>query len=127
MLLRLNQSSRCTPFFCVIHSCSPCCSPVFVLHAFGFHSINPRVGSLFDVDIFKPDPRLYLHAAAQLGAKPEQCVVIEDSLPGVKAGVAAGMTTIFYNLHNETSPSAKVIEIQHISEINTILAGLESA
>ncbi|PKM20729.1 MAG: haloacid dehalogenase [Gammaproteobacteria bacterium HGW-Gammaproteobacteria-15] len=85
---------------------------------------NGHIYSAYDIDIFKPDPNLYLHAAAQLGARPEQCVVIEDSLPGVKAGVAAGMTTIFYNLHNETSPSNKVIEIQHISEIKTILAGL---
>ena len=85
---------------------------------------NGHIYSAYDIDIFKPDPGLYLHAAAQLGAKPEQCVVIEDSLPGVHAGVAAGMTTIFYNLHNETSPSDKVIEIQHISEIKTILAGL---
>lgn len=88
---------------------------------------NGHIYSAYDIDIFKPDPRLYLHAAAQLGARPEHCVVIEDSLPGVKAGVAAGITTIFYNLHNETSPSDKVIEIKHISEIKAILAGLESA
>ncbi|MCS4307654.1 HAD superfamily hydrolase (TIGR01509 family) [Rheinheimera pacifica] len=85
---------------------------------------NGHIYSAYDIDIFKPDPRLYLHAAAQLGSRPEQCVVIEDSLPGVKAGVAAGMTTIFYNLHNETSPSTDVIEIKHISEIKAILAGV---
>lgn len=85
---------------------------------------NDHIYSAYDIDIFKPDPGLYLHAAAQLGARPEQCVVIEDSLPGVKAGVAAGMTTLFYNLHHETSSSDKVIEIEHISEIKTILAGL---
>ena len=85
---------------------------------------NNHIYSAYDIDIFKPDPRLYLHAAAQLGARPEQCVVIEDSLPGVKAGVAAGITTIFYNLHNETSPSTDVIEIKHISEIKAILAGV---
>lgn len=85
---------------------------------------NGHIYSAYDIAIFKPDPRLYLHAAAQLGVKPEQCVVIEDSLPGVKAGVAAGMTTLFYNLHNETSPSAKVIEIQHMTKIKQILAEL---
>ncbi|UQN05811.1 HAD family phosphatase [Deinococcus sp. QL22] len=38
----------------------------------------------------KPQPDLYLHAAAQLGVTPERCVVIEDSATGVLAGVAAG-------------------------------------
>ncbi|SMH47838.1 HAD family phosphatase [Maritimibacter sp. HL-12] len=41
----------------------------------------------------KPDPALYLHAAAGLGVAPADCVVVEDSAPGCRAGVAAGMRT----------------------------------
>jgi beta-phosphoglucomutase-like phosphatase (HAD superfamily) len=41
----------------------------------------------------KPAPDLFLYAAAQMGADPERCLVIEDSTTGVRAGVAAGMTT----------------------------------
>jgi HAD superfamily hydrolase (TIGR01509 family) len=40
----------------------------------------------------KPAPDLFLHAARQMGAQPERCLVIEDSLPGVTAAKAAGMT-----------------------------------
>src|SRR5699024_7858128 len=40
----------------------------------------------------KPAPDLFLHAAAQLGVAPADCLVIEDSVNGVKAGLAAGMT-----------------------------------
>ena len=40
----------------------------------------------------KPAPDLFLHAADAMGHPPEDCLVIEDSLPGVTAGVAAGMT-----------------------------------
>lgn len=40
----------------------------------------------------KPAPDLFLHAAAQLGIAPVDCLVIEDSVNGVKAGIAAGMT-----------------------------------
>ncbi len=69
-----------------------------------------KVFSAYDIQRFKPDPALYLHAAATLGATPEHCVVIEDSLPGVLAGLAAGMHTLFYNIHGETSPSALVTE-----------------
>ena len=39
----------------------------------------------------KPAPDLFLHAAARMGVKPAACVVIEDSLNGVRAGLAAGM------------------------------------
>ena len=40
----------------------------------------------------KPAPDLFLHAAAEMAADPSDCIVIEDSLPGVEAAVAAGMT-----------------------------------
>lgn len=39
----------------------------------------------------KPAPDLFLHAAARMGAEPASCLVIEDSLNGVRAGLAAGM------------------------------------
>lgn len=39
----------------------------------------------------KPAPDLFLHAAAKMGVEPAACVVIEDSLNGVRAGLAAGM------------------------------------
>jgi HAD superfamily hydrolase (TIGR01509 family) len=42
----------------------------------------------------KPAPDMFLEAAARLGAKPGECVVIEDSAPGVAAGLAAGMVTV---------------------------------
>lgn len=49
----------------------------------------------------KPAPDGYLKAAKLLGVKPEECVVIEDSVPGVASGVAAGMKVIALNRHNE--------------------------
>ena len=42
----------------------------------------------------KPAPDLFLHAAARMGAAPAQCIVVEDSLPGIAAAAAAGMTAI---------------------------------
>ncbi|WP_328390182.1 HAD-IA family hydrolase [Streptomyces sp. NBC_00400] len=40
----------------------------------------------------KPSPVPYLRAAAQLGAEPEDCLVIEDAPSGVQSGLQAGMT-----------------------------------
>jgi HAD superfamily hydrolase (TIGR01509 family) len=42
----------------------------------------------------KPAPDLFLEAAGRLRASPADCVVIEDSAPGVAAGRAAGMVTV---------------------------------
>lgn len=44
----------------------------------------------------KPAPDLFLHAAKEMGHVPETCIVIEDSLPGVQAGMAAGMRVLGY-------------------------------
>jgi HAD superfamily hydrolase (TIGR01509 family) len=47
-----------------------------------------------EVPARKPDPAPYLQAAASLGVEPGECVVVEDSLVGVTAGLAAGMAVI---------------------------------
>ncbi|WP_159994722.1 HAD family phosphatase [Roseomonas sp. 18066] len=49
-----------------------------------------RVFSFEDVDRPKPYPDIYEAAAAACGAAPADCVVVEDSLPGIRAGRAAG-------------------------------------
>lgn len=50
-----------------------------------------RIVSAYEVGAWKPDPRLILHAAALLATRPERCLLVEDSLAGVQAGVAAGV------------------------------------
>jgi HAD superfamily hydrolase (TIGR01509 family) len=49
-----------------------------------------RVFSWQDVPRPKPAPDMYLAAAAACGADPRDCVVVEDSALGARAGVAAG-------------------------------------
>jgi HAD superfamily hydrolase (TIGR01509 family) len=44
----------------------------------------------------KPAPDLFLHAAASMGVAPIRCTVIEDSVLGVTAAVAAGMRVLAY-------------------------------
>jgi len=50
-----------------------------------------RIFCAYEVGHFKPHPGLFLHAAAALGVAPHLCAVVEDSLPGIEAGLAAGM------------------------------------
>ena len=49
-----------------------------------------------DVDNGKPAPDCYLAAAKALSLPANECLVIEDSVTGAKAGLAAGMTTLFH-------------------------------
>ena len=56
----------------------------------------PYLISLDNVENGKPAPDMFLHAAERLGAAPRECLVIEDSMTGVTAGAAAGMTVWGY-------------------------------
>jgi len=42
----------------------------------------------------KPYPDIFLFCRRQIGRKPDECLVIEDSAGGIKAAVAAGMTAV---------------------------------
>ena len=56
-----------------------------------------RVYSAYEVGSFKPDPGLFLHAATALGVAPAHCAVVEDSMAGIRAGLAAGMAVYAFN------------------------------
>lgn len=55
---------------------------------------EPHIFSATQVSRGKPAPDLFLFAAAEMGVEPADCLVIEDSVHGVKAGVAAGMRVL---------------------------------
>lgn len=57
----------------------------FGKHVYGIADVNY---------IPKPDPTLFLYVAKQLGIKPEDCIVFEDSIYGFQAAKAAGMKCI---------------------------------
>ncbi len=71
----------------------------------GLHGILPRfegaVFSAHSVGIWKPDPRLFQHAARTMGVTPAQCVVIEDSITGAAAARQAGMACFGYAADND--------------------------
>lgn len=58
--------------------------------------LDGRIFSATEVEHGKPAPDLFLYAAAQRGVQPTEAVVIEDSVFGARAGVAAGMRVLGY-------------------------------
>ncbi len=65
-----------------------------VLHSLGIEQSLDLVLTVEDVKRGKPDPELYLLAAQRLGVPPKECLVLEDSVNGVRAAVAAGMNVV---------------------------------
>jgi HAD superfamily hydrolase (TIGR01509 family) len=55
-----------------------------------------RIFSSSQVKRGKPWPDLFLHAATEMDEQPSDCIVIEDSVPGVQAAKAAGMRVLGY-------------------------------
>ena len=68
-------------------------------HAGLMARLEGRLFSGHDLNMLKPAPDLYLHAAQQLGHSPARCVVIEDSAPGARAARAAGIPCLGYAPH----------------------------
>jgi beta-phosphoglucomutase len=76
----------------------------------------------------KPNPEIFLTAAHRLGIAPEHCVVFEDAIEGVNAGLRAGMLTIGVARHgNEQAlqhahrvvPDMSGLTRQHLEAITT--------
>lgn len=77
----------------------------------------------YETGYFKPDPGLFLHAAHAMGVAPAHCAVVEDSLPGLQAGVAAGMQV--YSLYPASdTPTELRTRVHSINNLTALLACL---
>jgi len=62
---------------------------------------NGHLFSAYEVNRWKPDPFLFLHAAQSMNVLPADCLVIEDSIHGVEAAVSAGIPVLGFSPHND--------------------------
>ncbi|MFO7584699.1 MAG: beta-phosphoglucomutase [Anaerolineales bacterium] len=79
-----------------------------VLERLGIASLLDSVSDGNSVERQKPAPDLFLHAAAQLGLPPQECVVVEDAAAGIEAALAGEFWTI------GLGPQARVAKAHHI-------------
>jgi len=78
------------------------------LESLGIVEVFAAVVSSDEVPLGKPAPDVYLLAADRIGAAPGSCLVVEDSLNGVLAGRAAGMTVVLIpNVAIPPAPGAR--------------------
>ncbi|MFT8418300.1 MAG: HAD family phosphatase [Acetobacter sp.] len=84
-----------------------------------------RIHSARDMGVPKPRPDVYFAAAKAEGVLPCECVVLEDSDPGAKAAVNAGMACVMLRVLEKPIPDWKGIEkISRLSEFPDILSKL---
>lgn len=74
-----------------------------------------------DVKRTKPAPDLFLLAAARLGFEPADCLVLEDSEPGVRAARAAGMDVILVPDLIEPSPKIASMAMRVCKSLHDVL------
>ena len=65
-----------------------------IAEALGLEGYFAAVASAEDVTEGKPDPQVFLAAAAKLGVRPAACVVVEDAPAGTEAARRAGMRCV---------------------------------
>ncbi len=65
----------------------------------------------------KPAPDLFLHAMEEMGWKKDECLVIEDSIAGMQAGIASGIKTIAYIGNCHLDKDKYIQEIKNIGDI----------
>ena len=72
-------------------SSAPLKNVALILEALDIGRYFSAVVSEADVTLGKPDPQIFLLAAARMGVAPRRCLVIEDAVAGVQAATASGM------------------------------------
>ncbi|MGK0252929.1 MAG: HAD superfamily hydrolase (TIGR01509 family) [Mariniflexile sp.] len=66
-----------------------------------------KMFSCYTIQKWKPDPAIFLLAAETMGFKPEECVVIEDSLSGVMAAKNGGFDVYGFTAHDYNNQLAE--------------------
>ncbi|WP_434771751.1 HAD family hydrolase [Pseudomonas entomophila] len=93
-LVRLLDDAKAHGIGLCVVTNAPRLNAEHMLDAMGLRARFEHVLAAEDIARPKPDPLPYQTGLARLGAEPGQALVFEDSLPGVKAGKAAGVFTV---------------------------------
>ncbi len=99
-----------------IASAAPRANIDAVLEALSATHFFQAIISAEDVHRGKPDPEVYLGAAARIGVPPERCIVVEDALAGVEGARRAGMRSIGVSRDGKHLPADIVVKTLDLLE-----------
>ena len=80
-----------------------------------------RLFSAYEIESWKPDPGLFLHAAREMGFATEQCIVIEDSPTGVAAAKRANMRVLHYSPRPLEARSKSYCAFDNMADLPALL------
>jgi beta-phosphoglucomutase len=92
-----------------IASSAPRANVEVVLEALAAPHFFQGIVSAEDVHRGKPDPEVYLTAAARIGASTDRCIVVEDALSGIEGARNAGMRSIGVSRDGKHLPADVVV------------------
>lgn len=84
-----------------------------------------KLFSAYELGVWKPDPRLFLHAAEIMNHPIDHCCVVEDSAAGIAAGMAAGMKVFAYqspDLDSHPQLPKEAISFTHMSQLPALIS-----
>ena len=93
-LLRFLDALKAENIRLAVGTSAPVSNVLFTLDGL---SLRPYFDAIVDASMIrrgKPDPEIYLTAAKRVGIDPAYCVVFEDALAGIEAGLRAGMAVV---------------------------------
>lgn len=93
----------------------------FILDRIGLGDFFDAISDGTNIERSKPDPEVFLKAAAFLDVAPQRCVVVEDAVPGVIAAHAAGMWAVA--IGDAAASGAGDAQIVQFADLIPVLVG----
>ena len=96
-----------------------------VLQRLGIDHLLDAISHGGSVERQKPAPDLFLHAAAQLGLEPAECVVVEDAAAGIEAAHAGGFRSVGLGPPERVGRANVILPSLSGVHLNDLLAALD--
>ncbi|AFJ49030.1 6-phosphogluconate phosphatase [Shimwellia blattae] len=83
-----------------------------------------RLYSGYDIQCWKPDPAIMFHAAREMNVDPAQAILVDDSMAGAQAGIAAGMEVFYFcaDPHNKPIDHPRVTTFTDLAQLPALWA-----
>lgn len=121
-LVSLLQQASQRGIKLAIASAAPPENVSFILDALDLRRYFQVIVCASDIQNGKPDPEIFIKAAASLGVEPASCLVFEDALAGIEAARRAGMDAI---LICTTTDASAVQNMPHVIQAMPDFTGIE--
>lgn len=96
-----------------------------VIQRLGIAELLDAISHGDSVERQKPAPDLFVHAATQLGLRPDECVVVEDAASGIEAARAGGFQSVGLGPRERVGRADIILPSLMGVQLNDILLALE--